>query len=124
MIAKKNTLNINKIENSSLQFSLQSCQLRVPDANKDPLAKKSTLRPHLFKYRLRFQLICKRSNVFISLFFKELNLDRLQNRLQKPQLSSLTCLQVQVVSFAVGKEEFSEYQVIDKILFATLFAKN
>lgn len=64
MIAKKKTLNINVLEKSSLQVSLQSYQL-----------------------------------------------------------SPLTSLQVQAVSFAVCKEKSIENQSINKILFASLFAK-
>lgn len=45
-------------------------------------------------------------------------------RLQNCQLSPLTSLQAQAVSFAVCKEKVIENQSVTKFPFATLFAQN
>jgi hypothetical protein len=51
-------------------------------------------------------------------------ISRLQHRLRTWQLSLLTSLQVQVVSFAVCKEIVIEYHNVNKISFTNLFAQN
>jgi hypothetical protein len=58
------------------------------------------------------------------LFFNYLAINRLQHRLQICQLSSLTSLQVQAVSFAVCKERNTVNQPFNRIFFAALFANN
>lgn len=59
-----------------------------------------------------------------SLYFKGLSITRLQHRLQTYQLSPLTSLQVQAVSFVVFKEKVIENQSVNKFSFASLFAQN
>lgn len=89
-----------------------------------PLAKNETLVFSFLNFRLRVDLICKRLIEYISLFVSKLKFYRLQYRLQKSQLSPLTSLQVQAVSFAVYKENRIENQKVNKTFFAGLFANN
>jgi len=89
-----------------------------------PLAKSQTLMCLLAKFRLR-----KQSSIIAfanekSLYSNGLPFARLQHRLQNCQLSPLTSLQVQAVSFAVCKEKSIENQSINKFSFASLFAQN
>ena len=89
-----------------------------------PLAKNQTLVFSFLNFSLRVDLICKRLIEYISLFVSKLKFYRLQYRLQKSQLSPLTSLQVQAVSFAVYKENRIENQKVNKTFFAGLFANN
>lgn len=89
-----------------------------------PLAKNQTLVFSFLNCRLRVDLMCKRLIKYISLFVSKLKFYRLQYRLQKSQLSPLTSLQVQAISFAVYKENSIENQKVNKTFFAHLFANN
>lgn len=130
MIAKKNILIVSKLKKSSLQVSLQSCQLSTLTCLQDQVAlfagsfaKISTLIRQFNLHRLRIQssiIAFANGKPLISNGFSAY---RLRHRLQICQLSPSTCLQVQAVSFASFKEQFIEKQFISTIFFASFFAK-
>ena len=131
MIAKKNILIINYLKNSSLQVSLQSFQLSILTSLQvqavsfaSSFARISTSTRLYQPLRLRKQSTITSFANENSLYFKGLSFTRLQHRLQTCQLSPLTSLQVQKVSFEVCKEKAIENQSINKFSFATLFAQN
>lgn len=98
--------------------SLQTKPLAVP------LAKLQTLTGLVAKFRLRIQT---NLSVFANvkpLYFKHLEFNRLQNRLQSCQLNLLTCLQVQADSFVDFKEKNAVNQPINQAFFAGLFVNN
>jgi len=75
MIAKNKQLNISVLKNSSLQFSLQSCQLSTYCATLLPFAL--CLQKHMF-----LQMVCKENSIqyqsinkspFAALFAKNSN---------------------------------------------------
>ena len=88
------------------------------------LANNQTFTRSFAKFRLRISAVLKHFVNEIYLFFKHLDLDRLQTRLQSFQLSALTCLQVQAVSLKDLKEKTIDNQKIDKILHAGLLVNN
>lgn len=130
MIAKKNILIISKLKKSSLQVSLQSCQLSTLTCLQDQVAlfassfaKIPTLISQYNLHRLRIQssiIAFANGKPLISNGFSAY---RLRHRLRKLQLSSMTSLQVQVVSFASCKQHFIEKQFINTLFFAGFFAK-
>ncbi|MCG9879079.1 MAG: hypothetical protein MH472_00630 [Bacteroidia bacterium] len=89
-----------------------------------PLAKSQTLICMFAKFRLRIKSIL----VFIAnenfLYFSDLPFIRLQHRLQNTQLSSLTCLLAQEVSYSICKERGTINQSFNQIFFAGMFANN
>lgn len=89
-----------------------------------PLAKSQTLICMIAKFRLRIESILVAFANEKPLYFNHLASTRLHHRLQICQLSALTSLQVQVVSFAVCKEKFIENQGVYLNSFAGLFANN
>ncbi len=88
-----------------------------------PLANNQTFTSSFAKFRLRIESILVAFANENILYFKGFPFTRLQHRLQNCQLSSLTSLQVQAVSFAVCKERNTVNQPINQNFFAALFAK-
>ncbi len=108
---------LRKIIDTTTRFTLIFIELI-----KIPLANNQTLIGSFARFRLQVE---RYFSVFANekpLYFKCLPITRLQYRLQICQLSSLTSLQVQAVSFAVFKEKMIDNQSINKFLFARLFA--
>lgn len=87
-------------------------------------AKISTLIRQFNLHRLRIQRIITPFANEKFLIFNVFSVSRLRHRLQSCQLSLLTSLQVQAVSFAVYKEQTAINQRIHPNIFASLFASN
>jgi hypothetical protein len=89
-----------------------------------PLANKQTLMRWFAKFRLQIQNIIRLFANEKTLISNGFSAYRLRHRLQSCQLSPLTSLQAQVVSFAVCKEQTKENQSIHPNIFASFFANN
>lgn len=86
-------------------------------------AKISTLIRQFNLHRLRIQRILKPFANEKLLIFNVFSVSRLRHRLQSCQLSPLTSLQVQAVSFAVCKEQTIVNQSIHSNLFEKPFCR-
>ena len=88
-----------------------------------PLANNPTFTSSFAKFCLRIESFLVAFTNENPLYFSHLSFTRLQYRLQTCLLSSLTCLQVQEVSFAVCKDKMIENHSVNKFSFESLFAQ-
>lgn len=87
-------------------------------------AKISTLTSLYHSFRLRIQSIITAYTNEKPLYFNHLAFSHLRHHLQISQLSALTSLQIQVLSFAVCNDDSIDNQPFEQILLASYFAKN